>query len=218
MSGAKKWLVVLSVLAIITCMSAGTLAIYTTQIDSAMQTEVTAKRFVLTADTSILSDINVKLAPLDLREYKRGEDVPFTVSNYEVTKDGRKIPSEVPIVVTFDVLLDGQLFYNVKGTEVKLVDADHANALDIKDKGKPSWITGYKPVFGQPRKVEKVLYKKSDYVVLDAGKPVDRHFYLRFQWAGDINPNAGETKAGQEQYKGSVQLKITGTQQVSKSN
>ncbi len=87
----KKLLLVLLTLAIVTSLSAGTLAVYTTTADP-IQGSVQIKKFVFTAAGTSGDSTTVKLAPKDVKDYT------FTVSN----ADGSAV-AEVPLDYTISI-------------------------------------------------------------------------------------------------------------------
>lgn len=102
----KKLLLIVLALAILTSLTAGTLAVYTrTVMDK--DADVVAKRFACsTTATKQIDNATINLAPTEYMEYE------FTIANYDEGK--RELPAEVPLdfVMTFDfdnayLLMDG---------------------------------------------------------------------------------------------------------------
>ena len=108
----KKYLLLTFLaLAIITSLTAGTLAIYTSANDLAA-TEVTAKKFAFSSAKSAGYSQSVKLAPTESQDY------PFTVTNLDGTT-----PSEVPMYYTINVDID-EVIAAMPGLTVELLNGD----------------------------------------------------------------------------------------------
>jgi len=96
----KKLLLVLLTLAIVTSLSAGTLAIYSSSAPE-MSTNVQAKRFLFnTSDTIVDGDNEIKLAPGESMTYK------FTVTNAS-TNNGTTTAAEVTLDYTASINFAG---------------------------------------------------------------------------------------------------------------
>lgn len=117
MKSSKKLMIVLLVLAIVTAMSAGTLAIYTTTLDQATTTTVTAKSFVFTKGETFQDKTAIKLAP--------GENTAWDANgartvNYSLINYDGSIVSEVPMSVAVKPIFDADLFDVYPGLQVTL--------------------------------------------------------------------------------------------------
>lgn len=111
---------VLLVCMILTCMSSGTLAVYTTTLDNQMQTTVTAKRFFI--GVNAVEEMNVRLAP--------GESVAraFTLTNINEKGFATEVDMDVTIAADYTSLYA----LGIPGLRVYLAD-DKDNFLKETD-------------------------------------------------------------------------------------
>lgn len=206
MKRSRSLIIVLMLLAIITCVTAGTLAVYTTTIDKATSTTVTGKQFIITTDTMQREGVDIRLAPDDVRGNNRGEEYYFTVRNY----DDNGVVAEVPIRVSFALTDSGDIF-KINGIDIKIIDGDHKDADAKHNNG--SWIYGY----SASRNGLDKKYPSDNAVsniILPAGVKTDRHFRIRYQWLNNDGQDAAHTRAGMNNLSGTLSLTVIGEQVV----
>lgn len=108
----KKYLLLTFLaLAIVTSLTAGTLAIYTST-QNFGDAEITAKKFVFTAATGERYPMDIKLAPTETQTY------PFTVTN-----TGNNVTAEVPMYYAINAST-APLFTAMPGLTAELLKGD----------------------------------------------------------------------------------------------
>lgn len=211
MKKSRTIVIIIMVLAIVTCLSAGTLAIYSTKLDNVPEVQIAAKRFVLTSATKQEQDVNIQLAPGDVRGINQGEDVYFTVCNYE----GDTV-AEVPIKVDMALISSGDIF-KVSGLDIKIVDSDNPLADERgSNKGRPSWLYGYQATRSGLKMVYEPTAEKNNEIILPANTRTERTFRIRYQWLDDdqTSHNKEHTNAGVNALTGSLKLAVVGSQYI----
>jgi hypothetical protein len=116
----KKLLLVLLALAIVTSLSAGTLAIYTKTVTT-VDNDVKAKKFVFTANAAKTYVTNFSLAPKDSWSYT------FTVNNFDATATA-EVALDYAIAIN-----DSAATENMSGLETKLQKLVGEKWVDLAD-------------------------------------------------------------------------------------
>ena len=202
MKKSRTLVIVLMVLAIVTSLCAGTLAMYTSNLEGQTgDVSVAAKPFVLTAATTESQALNIKLAPNDVRSAGGGEEVEFVVRNYTDAS-----VAEVPIKVSFNLISTGELF-KVDGLDIKIIDCSKPKYMDFTKND--SWIQGY---MAKKNVGLELKYTPTEDIVLPAGVKTDRVFRVRCQWLNNNGHDAEHTAAALNGLSGTLTLSVSGVQ------
>lgn len=184
---SKKLMIVVLVLAIVTALSAGTLAIYTTQLDNAMQTEVTAKHFIFTDTNSAFNDQwAIPLAPGESQVSKI-----YTLSNHD--ENGA---SEVGIGIVFTPKDFDDMVAAFNGLRISLLNSDNDDSV------LEYWAEEHLP---------KSYELPTSFI---AGEAADFNYKLKVEWI-DNGKDDDHTDAGNDKTNASISFTIVGTQAVS---
>ena len=119
MKSSKKLMIVLLVLAIVTALSAGTLAIYTSNIDTVTTTEITAKSFAFTKGETFNATAELSLAPGEANN---------SIAIYQLKNSDGAVVSEVPMDVAITPTF-GDFFINYPDIQVTLTVKDGENEI-----------------------------------------------------------------------------------------
>ncbi len=186
----KKLLLILLALAIVTSLSAGTLAIYTKTVSTSEKVQAKRFAFASTGTTSVSTD-GIQLAPGETADYG------FTVTNYNVDSTGKKtgdaaeVPLQYQITVDWASALSGTASSgqgNLENLTATLYQ-DGTKLTTTDTSGKLTYTS---------EKIEENTATESDYVV-------------KLTWQDKGSQDAKDTEAGSSDVTFAKGLKITVT-------